>query len=112
MIMQNAEASERSRIDAAKQFVEFLPDDADAVISLLDEVTPRTPPEVSSGLIEVLGSSRSDAVGTEIVERFSGLTPSLKRIAMIQLLKRPASTEALLAGIEQGKVTLGDLALD
>ncbi|TWU56652.1 Trehalose utilization [Rubripirellula tenax] len=110
--VRDESASDQDRIDAAKQIVEFMPEDAGVVVSLLDEVTARTPPAVAFGLIEVMGSSRSDAVGDGIVERFAGMTPALKKSAILQLLKRPASTLALLRGIEGGKATLTDLALD
>jgi uncharacterized protein len=80
--------------------------------ALLEEVNPRTAPAVASGLIEAIGLSRSDAVGEAIVEEFASFTPSLKNVAVIQLLKRPTWTRALLKGIESGKATLTDLALD
>ncbi len=111
-VVRDESAADQDRVDAARQIIEFMPDDAGIVVSLLDEVNPRTPPAVAIGLIESLGTSRSDAVGDELVGRFAGMTPALKNSAIVQLLKRPASTLALLHGIQGGNASLSDLALD
>ncbi|MGB7323790.1 MAG: PVC-type heme-binding CxxCH protein [Rubripirellula sp.] len=111
-VVRDESAADRDRIGAARQLVEFMPGDDDIVVSLLDEVNPRTPPAVAMGLIESLGASRSEELGDEIVDRFSGMTPTLKKSAIVLLLKRPASTLALLRGIEGGAATFADLALD
>ena len=110
--IRDEEAEDNSRVQAAKRLVEFLANDDEVVASLLDEVSPRTAPAVAGGLVEALGGSRSDVVGEEVVERFATFTPSLKSIAVVQLLKRPTWTRSLLKGIEQGKANLTDLALD
>ncbi|TWT49315.1 Trehalose utilization [Rubripirellula amarantea] len=105
-------ASEQARINSAQELVDFMPNDDGIVVALLDEVNPRLPPDVATGLIEAIGRSRSDTVGEEVVERFDGMTPSVKKVAIVQLLKRPQSTLALLRGIQAGQASLNDLALD
>ncbi|TWU49170.1 PVC-type heme-binding CxxCH protein [Rubripirellula reticaptiva] len=111
-VVRDESAADQDRINAARQLVEFMPGDAGVMVSLLDEVNPRTPPAVAMGIIESMGASRSDSLGDEIVDRFSGMTPTLKKSAIVLLLKRPASTLALLRGIETGTATFADLALD
>ncbi|WP_182865584.1 PVC-type heme-binding CxxCH protein [Stieleria mannarensis] len=110
--VRDSDAAEADRIAAASQLVEFMQDDEDVVLDLLDEVTPQTPPAVSLGIIAALEKSRWDEVGIELVDRLATMTPALKKATFSQLLKRPASTAALLDAAESGDVSLDELALD
>ncbi|MCA9138456.1 MAG: ThuA domain-containing protein, partial [Planctomycetales bacterium] len=111
-IVRDPDADESKRIASAAQLVEFMQEDADAVTDLLDEVSPQTPPQVAMGFIAALESSRWEGVGAELVDRLDTMTPALKKAALAQLLKRPASTIALLDAAEAGTVSLDELALD
>ncbi|MCO8121476.1 ThuA domain-containing protein [Stieleria sp. TO1_6] len=110
--VREEDAEDQSRIAAAKQLVEFMQDDADVVADLLDEVTPRTPPTVALGIISALEASRWQGIGEELIDRAKTMTPTLKQATFLQLLKRPASTSALLDAAEAGKISLSELALD
>lgn len=110
--VQDEDASDKDRINAAKQLVEFRPENEDAAIDLLDEVTPRTSPQLSIGILNALESSQWKQIGNEIVSRLAAMTPSLKQVAIRQLLKRPASTMALLEAAQKGEMSLDELALD
>ncbi|WP_404308538.1 PVC-type heme-binding CxxCH protein [Neorhodopirellula lusitana] len=110
--VRQEDVSDAERINAARQLIAFRPANEDAAIDLLDEVNPRTSPELASGLLAALQASTWDGLGGEIVSRLATLTPALKRAALTQLLIRPASTMALLRGAEQGELSLNELALD
>lgn len=106
------DASEEARIDAASQAIEFMNDDAGTVEGLLDEIKPQTPPAVSLGIISAVGLSQWEGAGGELVSKLNAMTPGLKQAGIVQLLQRPASTMALLDGIESGDLRLDELALD
>nr|WP_246146858.1 PVC-type heme-binding CxxCH protein [Rubripirellula lacrimiformis] len=106
------DGTDDSRIDAAKQAIAFLPDDEDLSLTLLEEVNPRTPPAVAAGIMTALGESRWDGIGAAIAESIPQMTPTLKQIALLQLLRRPSSTMAMLEACEAGELSLSDLALD
>ncbi len=106
------DSSDEERIDAASQAVEFMNDDPGVVESLLDEIIPQTPPAVSRGIIRAVGASQWEGAGAELVSKLTAMTPGLKQAAIVQLLQRPASTMALLDGIENGDLRLDELALD
>ena len=110
--VQDTDQSDRGRIAAAAQLVEFMQDDESIVEGLLDEITPQATPQLAAGLLEAIGKSRAENAGTLLVDYSSQLTPTLKKVAITQLISRPESTTALLVGIENNKIALSDLALD
>lgn len=108
----NERLPEDQRIAAAKQLISFRPDDPAVVESLLEIITPRTSPALAKGIINALGESGSESVGTALVPRIGRLTPETKSTAIGVLLRRPAATTALLNAIEKQEVSLSDLSLD
>ncbi|HQU42036.1 MAG TPA: c-type cytochrome, partial [Pirellulales bacterium] len=101
------------RIAAARQLVDFRGGQSDVIGPLVEiVVSPRTPPEVSAGLIDALAQSESNEVGTALVEKFGALTPAAKKSAVRVLLGRPTLTRAFLDGLAEGKLQLADLTLD
>jgi putative membrane-bound dehydrogenase-like protein len=100
------------RRDAAAQLISFRPQDAAVVTGIVEQITPQAQPSLSRGLIDALGDSTAENVGPELVSRAAGLTPSLKEDLIRVLLKRPATTLALLDGVEAGSISLSDLKLD
>jgi putative heme-binding domain-containing protein len=100
------------RVAAARQLVEFRANDADTVTSLLELLTPRTAPQLATGLLDALRASQSPNLGPAIVEKMEGWSPTTRTAALSLLLSRPESTRALLDGLEKGQVQLGELALD
>ncbi len=111
-VVGNEEQPDEVRINAARQIVEFQSRDAKSVEGILDALTPRSSPKLSAGLIESLGQSESATVGELLVQRISSLAPSGQVAAQRVLLQRPQWTLALLAGVEQRRVTLRGLSLD
>ncbi|MCM2372611.1 PVC-type heme-binding CxxCH protein [Aporhodopirellula aestuarii] len=110
--VRDEDATDVDRVKAAEQLIAFRPEDEDAAVDLLDEVSPRISTQLASGLLGALEASRWNGVGSEIVSRLGTLTPSLKQAALSQLLKRPASTMALLEAAQEGEISLNELALD
>ncbi|MDR3636632.1 MAG: ThuA domain-containing protein [Isosphaeraceae bacterium] len=108
----DAKQSEAQRVESARQLIGFRPADPQAVAAVLEQVSARTAPGLAAGLIEVLGASESEAVGTDLVKRLPSLTPSAKAAAVRVLLQRPKATSALLDGLTQGSVSVSDLSLD
>ena len=54
----DAKASDADRLAAAKQVIEFRPDDAEAAAKLLAAVTRESSPQFAAGVFEALGSRR------------------------------------------------------
>ncbi|MCL4203574.1 MAG: c-type cytochrome [Pirellulaceae bacterium] len=105
-------SGDAARADAARQVIEFQPDNAEVVGELVAQIAPRTSPALASGIIAAVGSGRSSAAGPVLVDAFAGFTPAVKVVAIGVLLSRADWTRSLLDGIEQGAVQLSDLSLD
>ena len=70
------------------------------------------PSEVEARAIRALGAYEEAALGGILVERFRGLGPGARDAAIGVLLRRPAYHHDLVAGLEQGRLTAGELHLD
>jgi putative membrane-bound dehydrogenase-like protein len=103
---------QRERIEAARQLVDFRKDDAPVAQGLLELISPRTSPELAAGLIDAVGRSASAELGTALVERLASLTPALHPDIVRVLLARADWSDAVLKGIESGKLPLAELSLD
>ena len=110
--LNDEDAADSERVEAADQLVRFRANDDKIVEALLDAITPQTPPAVVSGIIRSLGVSQANSVGSALVNRLGSLTPGAKEVAMVTLLKRRESVKAVLSAAETGKLALNDLALD
>ncbi|RMG40211.1 MAG: glycosyl hydrolase [Planctomycetota bacterium] len=101
-----------ARVQAARQWLALQPEPRRAAARLLDEIGPRTPPQLASELLRIAGSVDSAEVARAIIERLSALTPTVRSAALAVLLARPAATRELLAAAESGTASLADLRLD
>jgi putative heme-binding domain-containing protein len=110
--LADGKAATADRIAAARQVVDLRPADNEALTQLLDNISPRTPPALTAGLLEAVGASKAPGLGTALVERLDSWTPAARTAAIRILLLRPAATKALLDAMEKGSVRLSDLALD
>jgi putative membrane-bound dehydrogenase-like protein len=102
---------EADRVAAASQFVELQKNDS-ATAKLLDLITPRTSPELATGLVQALGKSESLAIGVALADKLPRLTPVVRQAALRVLLSRNDWTASLVNAIQQGKLQLADLSLD
>ncbi|TWT52765.1 hypothetical protein Pla22_03910 [Rubripirellula amarantea] len=100
------------RIAAAAQAVDYLQRDRRIAISLLDEVSPRTEPEVAIGLMRALEASRWEGLGDELIGRLAAMTPSVKHAAVSLLLKRPRFTLAMLRTSKSDDLLRNSLTLE
>ncbi|WP_235908487.1 PVC-type heme-binding CxxCH protein [Roseiconus nitratireducens] len=110
--IEDEDLSAGERLEAAKQLVEFRNENIEVVESLLDLVTPQAAPELSTGLVRAVSQSSSEEAGKAIIEALQSMTPKVKSAGIRALLSRQASTTAVLDAIEDGKLSLNDLALD
>jgi putative membrane-bound dehydrogenase-like protein len=111
-LVGDEKAGDSARSDAARQLIGFRPNDEQIVEKLLLAITPRTPPEVTTGLLDALGGSQATNLGPAVVKQLAGWPPSARAAAVRLLLGRPEATRALLDGLDKGQLQLGELALD
>jgi putative heme-binding domain-containing protein len=110
--VRNESLSAEARTAAARELAAYRATDKETVQSLLELVTPRTPPDVAAGILRALQVSDSANTGDLVLERLAQQTPTVRAAGVVLLLSRPEWTRALLKGLEQGQVQLADLSLD
>jgi hypothetical protein len=110
--VDNEQAPIEQRVAAAVQTIHFLPADNGVVEQVLSRITPQTTPDLARGLIESLAGSESVDAGKMLLSRFGSLTPDTRAAAVTVLLKRRASTEAMLSAIDAGTLQWTELSLD
>lgn len=111
-LVKNDKEKDPARVAAAAQLIEFRKSDDAAALELLGQITPKASPELVAGLIEAVGKSESPAVGQALVESLGTVTPAARSGIFRALVSRAEWTEALFAGVDQGKLQLADLSLD
>jgi putative membrane-bound dehydrogenase-like protein len=104
--------SATDRIAAARELAGYRSADVATVEALLDQITPRTSPEVALGFLQALQASEAADTGKLILQRLQALTPATRAAGLAILLTRPEWTRALLASAEKNEVRLADLSLD
>ncbi len=105
-------ASTAARLAAARQVIDFRPDNDPAASKLLSAVSAESPPEFVVGLFEVLGLSKAKAVGPAVVAKLKDFPPTTRPAAMRLVLARPDATKAFLDAVEAGTLRFDVLALD
>jgi putative membrane-bound dehydrogenase-like protein len=109
--LQNRNLDEDDRLAAARNLVS-LGTDADIIAAVLGQITPQATPTFTRGLLQALGESSDEAVGSALVKAWTELSPAARAAGLTVLLRRPAWTRALLAGLEQGQIDKDELAFD
>ncbi len=104
--------SDDARSEAARQLVEFRPQDVESARLLLDLVTPRVSPKLAADFVSAASRAESPAMGPALAERLASLTPAARVEAIRALLSRSDRTGALMDAIEKGVVPLGELSLE
>lgn len=87
-----------------------LEDQPDVVTLILTQVTLLTPPATASAMVSALSNSRQDTTGQAVVDRWSQLTPTVRRAAIALLMRRAEWATALLDAVQKDKIGKGDLA--
>ncbi|HEY1376997.1 MAG TPA: c-type cytochrome, partial [Gemmataceae bacterium] len=88
------------------------PADEATARTLLDLVTPRTPPDLAAGLLRSLQTSEAPGLAALVLDRLPELTPAARSAGLAVLLTRPEWTRAFLDRVDAGTAHLADLALD
>ncbi|MDB5309608.1 MAG: Trehalose utilization [Gemmataceae bacterium] len=104
--------ADADRAEAAKQVVEFRPEDDEAATTLLAAVSAQTPPAVAAGIFEALAGSKSKVVGAAVVAKLKDLSPAVRPTALRLVLAKPDSAGAFLDAVEKGTIRFDVLALD
>src|SRR5262249_51984130 len=89
------------RVAAARELVGNRATDKETVETLLGQITPATPPELATGLLQALQLSEAREAGQLILDRLPGLTPSARAVGLGVLLGRPEWTRALLESADK-----------
>ena len=110
--IKDEKSSDDSRQLAADQLIEFRKSDAETATTVLDLISPRTPPALGQGFLEAIGKSEAAEVGAAVVTRLPALTPTLRTTGLRILLSRTEWTPALLDALDSGKLPFSDLTLD
>ena len=111
-IIASTKATDAERIEAAKQLIEFRPEDDEAVGKLLEVITPQASPALAMGILEALSASKAKAVGTGVVGKLKDLSPATRPTALRLVLGKPESAKAFLDAVEKGMLRFDMLPLD
>jgi putative membrane-bound dehydrogenase-like protein len=110
--LKNEKAGTEERVAAARELLGQRPADRATVQAILDQITPRSVPELASGLLDALRASELPEAGGMILELLPGLTPAVRPTGLSVILSRPVWTKAFLDQADKGPVRLADLSLD
>jgi putative heme-binding domain-containing protein len=79
---------------------------------LVGLLATREPSELEAKAIRVLASFEREGLGRILVDRFRGLGPTARGVAIGVLLRRSGLHGDVVAGLEDGRLTTGELHLD
>ncbi len=111
-VVEDSDARDRQRIEAARELISFRADDASVVESIVEQFGPQTTPEFGDQLLQAVRLSRSPEAGNVLLKAMPSLTPKLKSSAIAAMLSRPDWVKSLLKGLEERDIELTDLSLD
>ncbi|WP_437222154.1 PVC-type heme-binding CxxCH protein [Planctomicrobium sp. SH661] len=97
------------KVNAARQVFQ-LGDNATVIEALMTQVDALQPPEVSLGILELLSGSSNESLGTQLVGRWTSMTPKLRAEAIDILIRRKVWTDELLKALDAGTVNFADLS--
>ena len=103
---------EAIRIAAARDLIGFRVADADAVVAVLESITPQVSPSFAYGLLATIRQSQSVEAGEEIVASTDAFSPAVKSNAIDLLLSKPAWAIALMDSIAAREFNLDELTLE
>ena len=102
------DASTATRVSAARSLIRLADSEA-YVATVLRTITPTSPPELATGLLEAIGSSRAPQTGATMLAAWKNFTPAARRSAIAQSLRRPEWSNALLDTVVKGDLLRSDL---
>ena len=108
----DAGKADKLRLDAAKQVMEFLPNDEAAAKVLVTALVQPTTSDFAVGIVETLAQSRAKAFGPALVERIATLPTDGGKAALRLLLGRAEFAKAFLDAVEGRILRFDTLDLD
>jgi putative membrane-bound dehydrogenase-like protein len=108
----NVKAADTERLEAAKQLIEFRPEDDEVAARLLDQLTPQASPALAAGILETLSASRAKGLGAGVVGKLKDLPPTARPAALRLVLARADTASVFLDAVEKGVLRFDMLALD
>ena len=111
-VINDEDAGADKRGSAARDLVGFRSGDEEVVATIMRQLTPQTPPDVSERLLEAVAQSDSTLAAEVIIQSLSTMTPKMKSSALNVVLGKPKWTKSLLAAVEAKKFDLHELSLD
>jgi uncharacterized protein len=110
--VKNEKAEAAERLSAAHDLIAQKAGDSETAKALIEQINPRTSPELAKGLLAALQASEAPEVGKLVVAQLSALTPEVRGAAISLLMSKADWTKTYLEGIEKGQLQLADLSLD
>jgi putative membrane-bound dehydrogenase-like protein len=110
--VRNEKASIADRLRAANELLEQRPADAETAKAILEQITPRSNPELARGFLTALEECEAPEVGQLLIAQLPGLTPEVRGEAIRLILSRSDWTRNYLESVGQGKLSLTELSLD
>jgi putative heme-binding domain-containing protein len=110
--LEDLKKDETARIAAATQLVELVGEQPEARKRLLEQVSPRSAPQVAEGVLEALGSVADDGLIATVLERYPGWSPGLRKVAVRMMLSRAGTTKTLLTALDKGTIQVAELSLE
>ena len=91
--------------------VKWLPYEAKAEV-LFDLLESTTPIRLQEASLKQLGSLDNKSVGPKLVNSWKNFSPHIRRLASDILLYRKSNHDALLTGLENGDINIGEMNFD
>ncbi len=110
--VKDAKLPEAERLAAARDSIALLPTNAEIAGQLLDQLSVKSTPQLTNGILSALTASESPMTGTALISHLGSITPGSRPQALRMLLARNDWTLSLLEASQAGKLSLGELPLD
>ncbi len=111
-VIEDSDAPSEKRSAAARELAGFRSGDSSVVETIVQQITPQTPLDVSAKLLAALRLSEAAEGGSVLLKYFPSMTPAARSAAASIVLSKPAWTKALLAAAGSNTFDLNDLSLE
>ncbi|MFO0936857.1 MAG: PVC-type heme-binding CxxCH protein [Gemmataceae bacterium] len=102
------EAASQKSDEASMRMLAFASFDL-AKPALVRVLTPATPSAVQAVAIRSLGQQTNPSVAGLLIEKWPGLSPTLRKEVLDVLMSKPDRTQALLSAVEKGGIKIGEI---
>ncbi len=110
--VNNSESKVADRMEAVRQWMQVSGGSDEVITKLIGMINPQTPPQLSSGIVRSLSSSRSSKVASLLIDKWNSFTPALREDTVAVLLVRPDTARKLVDSLANGPIRVTDLTLD